>query len=70
MIGSPHDIEGLRASLLPYGVVEAISAASTAVRNNTAQQSNDDTEPPTPSTAKIRSMSAGHSSASVYELSV
>jgi acetolactate synthase-1/3 small subunit len=70
IIGSPQDIEELRASLLPYGLVEAISAASTAVRNNTAQQANDDTEPPTPSTAKIRSMSAGHSSASVYELSV
>lgn len=31
-VGSPQDIEGLHASLLPYGLVESVSLASTALR--------------------------------------
>jgi len=70
IIGSPQDIEGLRASLLPYGLVEAISAASTAVRNSTTQMSTREVEPPTANASKIRSISAAHSSATVYSISV
>jgi acetolactate synthase small subunit len=32
VVGTPQDIEGLHASLLPYGLVDAISVASAAVR--------------------------------------
>jgi acetolactate synthase-1/3 small subunit len=70
IIGSPQDIEGLRASLLPYGVVEAISAASTAVRNQTSETSHRDVDPPMTDTSKIRSISAGHSSEAVYQILV
>ena len=68
--GSPQDIEGLRASLLPYGLVEAISAASTAVRNNTSQTADIKVEPPTKGASKVRSISAGPSSATVYQVSL
>ncbi|HTU49967.1 MAG TPA: hypothetical protein VMF56_05190 [Acidobacteriaceae bacterium] len=70
IIGSPQDIEGLRASLLPYGLVEAISAASTAVRNHTSQKTDHEVESPASGTSKIRSLSAAHSSAKVYQVSV
>jgi acetolactate synthase I/III small subunit len=70
IIGSAQDIEGLRASLLPYGMVEAISAASTAVRNDTNQEPGQKVESPTQDASKIRSSSASHSSATVYQISV
>jgi acetolactate synthase-1/3 small subunit len=70
IIGNSQAIEGLRASLLPYGLVEAISAASTAVRNHSTQISNRDIEPMTANALKIRSIPAGHSSATVYDISV
>ena len=70
IIGSAQDIDGLRASLLPYGVVEAISAASTAVRNHASQAAQQPLEPPASNASKIRSISAGHDSPSVYQVSV
>lgn len=70
IIGSSQTIEKLRANLLPYGLVEAISAASTAVRNHTAPISNHDIEPPRADAAKIRRMPAGDSSATVYDVPV
>jgi acetolactate synthase small subunit len=39
IIGTMQDIEGLRESLLPYGLVEAISIASAIVRKEPAAQS-------------------------------
>ena len=69
IIGSPQDIEGLRASLLPYGLVEAISAASTAVRNHPSQTSQRDFAPLTDA-PKIRSSSTNHASENVYQVSV
>ncbi len=70
IIGSPQDIEGLRASLLPYGLVEAISAASTAVRNHASQIADHELEPSMEDGSKIRSVSAAHASAKVYQVSV
>jgi acetolactate synthase-1/3 small subunit len=70
IIGSLQDIEGLRASLLPYGLVEAISAASTAVRNHASQKTDHEVESPATGTSKIRSISAGYSSEAVYQISV
>jgi acetolactate synthase-1/3 small subunit len=70
IIGSAQDIEGLRASLLPYGVVEAISAASTAVRNHATQNVHHQVESPIEDAPKIRSISAGHPSANAYQVSV
>ncbi len=70
IIGSPQDIEGLRASLLPYGLVEAISAASIAVRNNASQKPDHEIEPPATNASKIRSIPAGHSSETVFPISV
>ena len=70
MIGSSQDIEGLRASLLPYGLVEAISAASTAVRNHASHASHRDVDPPLTDASKIRSSSANHASENVYHVSV
>lgn len=70
IIGSSQDIEGLRASLLPYGLVEAISAASTAVRNHSPQILTRNIESMTANTAKICSKAAGHSPATVYDVSV
>ncbi len=70
VIGSAQDIEGLRASLLPYGLVEAISAASTAVRNHTSQTAEREVESPMKNTSKIRSISADSSSMPVYRISV
>ena len=70
VIGSAQDIEGLRASLLPYGLVEAISAASTAVRNYTSQTADREVESPMKNTSKIRSISADSSSMPVYRISV
>jgi acetolactate synthase-1/3 small subunit len=70
VIGSARDIEGLRASLLPYGVVEAISAAATAVRNHSSESANHVAEPPIEGASKIRSSSASHSSPTVYQVSV
>lgn len=70
IIGSPQDIEGLRASLLPYGLVEAISAASTAVRNHASQIADHELEPSMKDGSKIRSVSAAFSSAKVYQASV
>jgi acetolactate synthase small subunit len=69
-IGSPQDIEALRAGLLPYGLVEAISAASTAVRNHASQKADHQAESTMTGTSRIRSISAGHSSAAVYPISV
>jgi acetolactate synthase small subunit len=62
VIGSPQDIEELRASLLPYGLVEAISAASTAVRNHASQTADHEVESSVTGTSRIRSISASHSS--------
>lgn len=70
IIGSAQDIEGLRASLLPYGLVEAISAASTAVRNHTSPKADHEVELPMTNASKIRSISAGHSSETVFQISV
>lgn len=70
VIGSPQDIEGLRATLLPYGLVEAISAASTAVRNQASRKAGEESEPPVTAEPKIGSMSAGQQSAAVYHVSV
>ena len=70
IIGSPRDIEGLRASLLPYGVVEAISAASTAVRNHASHKADHQVESPIEDAPKIRSVSAGHPPANAYQVSV
>jgi hypothetical protein len=70
IIGSPQDIEGLRASLLPYGLVEALSAASTAVRNQTSQKTGHQVESQMTDASKIRGISAGASSATVYQVSV
>jgi acetolactate synthase small subunit len=70
VIGSPQDIEGLRASLLPYGLVEAISAASTAVRNHTSQKTDHVVEAQTTGASNIPNISAGHSSETVYQISV
>ncbi|MGB8480012.1 MAG: hypothetical protein WCE63_14450 [Acidobacteriaceae bacterium] len=70
IIGSPQDIEGLRASLLPYGLVEAISAASTAVRNHASQKPDHELEPPATNASRIRSISAGHSSETVFQIPV
>lgn len=69
IIGSAQDIEGLRASLLPYGLVEAISAASTAVRNHASQTADHELEPPATKASKIRSISAGRSAAT-FQVSV
>jgi hypothetical protein len=68
VIGSPQDIEGLRASLLPYGLVEAISAASTAVRNHAGTKAIE--VPATPVAPKICRTNAGQQSAPVYQISV
>lgn len=54
VIGSLQDIEGLRASLLPYGLVEAISAASTAVRNLASQKTFEEVPAPIPLASEIR----------------
>jgi acetolactate synthase I/III small subunit len=70
VIGSPEDIEGLRASLLSYGLVEAISAASTAVRNHASQKTDHAAESPRTETSKIRSISAAHPSTASYQISV
>jgi len=70
IIGSAQDIDGLRASLLPYGLVEAISAASTAVRNHSSQKADHELEPPATNASRIRSISAGHSSEAVFQISV
>jgi acetolactate synthase-1/3 small subunit len=70
IIGSPEDIEGLRAGLLSYGLVEAISAASTAVRSHASQKTDHSAESPRTDTSKIRSISASHSSPTVYQISV
>ncbi len=70
IIGSPQDIEGLRASLLPYGLVEAISAASTAVRNHASQKSDHEVNSSITDASKFRSISAGHRSESVFQTSV
>jgi len=70
IIGSAQDIDGLRASLLPYGLVEAISAASTAVRNHSSQTANHEFESQSTNASKIRSISAGHSSETVFQMSV
>jgi acetolactate synthase I/III small subunit len=70
IIGSPEDIEGLRASLLSYGLVEAISAASTAVRNHAGQKAEHEVDSPIVDAPKIRSISAGHSSPTVYQISI
>lgn len=70
IISSSQDIEGLRASLLPYGLVEAISAASTAVRNHAIQQAEKKADPPIAAASKIPSISARHSSETVYQISV
>ncbi|MES2220716.1 MAG: hypothetical protein V4587_07090 [Acidobacteriota bacterium] len=69
VIGSAQDIEGLRASLLPYGLVEAISAASTAVRNHPGQAPDRELVAPTTDVSRIRSVSAAHASAPGCELS-
>ena len=69
VIGSPQDIEGLRTSLLPYGLVEAISAASSAVHNHTSQTADIEVEPPMKGASRICSISAGHVSATVYQIS-
>ena len=70
IIGSHQDIEGLRASLLPYGLVEAISAASTAVRNHAGQKSDHEVNSSIKDAPKIRSISAGHRSESVFQIPV
>jgi acetolactate synthase I/III small subunit len=70
VIGSPEDIEGLRASLLSYGLVEAISAASTAVRNHGGQKAEYAVDSPIVDAPKIRSIAADHSSPTVYQISV
>lgn len=70
VIGSPQDIEGLRASLLPYGLVEAISAASTAVRNHASQQAEKKADPPIAAAATVRSLSTGQRASNVYQISV
>ena len=69
VIGSPQDIEGLRASLLPYGLVEALSAASTAVRNHAGHESRPRILA-TPVKPEIRRTNASQQSASVYQVSV
>ncbi|MGO8718538.1 MAG: hypothetical protein ACLQMO_04880 [Acidobacteriaceae bacterium] len=69
-IGSPQDIEGLRASLLPYGLVEAISAASTAVRNQASQKAVEAVRMPTAGEPKARKISVGRQSSSLYETTV
>jgi acetolactate synthase small subunit len=56
LVGSPQDIEGLHASLLPYGLVEAVSVASTALRKQvTAPVA---TKPATPRMATVEPMKA------------
>ncbi len=70
VIGSAQDIEGLRASLLPYGLVEAISAASTAVRNHPGQAPDRELESARTDVSRIRSVSAEPASATAYEVSV
>lgn len=65
IIGSPQDIEGLRASLLPYGLVEAISAASIAVRNHASRKTDHQADSSITDAPKIRSISAAHASATV-----
>ena len=70
IIGSSQDIEGLRASLLPYGLVEAISAASTAVRNHASQRADPELEPQAANASGIRSISAGHTSEAAFQISV
>jgi acetolactate synthase small subunit len=46
IIGTLQDIEGLHASLLSYGLVEAMSVASAIVRQDSAVKNIEDTEPP------------------------
>ena len=71
VIGSPQDIEGLRTSLLPYGLVEEISAASTAVRNQTSQKAELEVDAGVTDTSRIRNISAGQSyAAAAYPISV
>ena len=70
IIGNPQEIEGLRASLLPYGLVEALSVASTAVRNHATPKTDAPRELPITDATKIGSISASHSSAAVYPISV
>ncbi|MHB1935694.1 MAG: hypothetical protein ACYCOR_03830 [Acidobacteriaceae bacterium] len=70
-IGSPQDIAGLRASLLPYGRVEAISAAATAVRNDASRKAGEEVEPGSMTvTSKVLSISGGKQSATVFQVSV
>lgn len=68
VIGSLQDIEGLRVSLLPYGLVEAISAASTAVRNQVGTRATEILS--TPIAPEIRRTATGQQSAPVYQISV
>jgi acetolactate synthase small subunit len=68
VIGSLQDIEGLRASLLPYGLVEAISAASTAVRNHAGTKAIEVSA--TPAVPEIRRTTTGQQPAPVYHVSV
>jgi acetolactate synthase-1/3 small subunit len=70
IIGTSQDIEGLRASLLPYGLVEALSAASTAVRNHAGQKSDHVATSCFKDAPKIRSISSDHSSETVYQVPV
>lgn len=70
VIGSPQDMEGVRASLLPYGVVEAISAAATAVRNLAIHRESDEVDPPMPAALEVPNASVGSEAVSVYQVSV
>lgn len=68
VIGSPQDIEGLRASLLPYGLVEALSAASTAVRNHAGTRATEILA--TPVTLEISRTNTSQQSSPVYQVPV
>ncbi|MGC1780940.1 MAG: hypothetical protein WA708_00305 [Acidobacteriaceae bacterium] len=46
VVGTPQDIEGLQASLLPYGLVDAVSVASAAVRKQSSSRVSDNISAP------------------------
>lgn len=58
LVGSPQDIEGLHASLLPYGLVEAVSLASTALRKQAAAPVAG--KPPAPRIATVEPIKTSH----------
>ena len=66
MIASMQEIDTVRTRLLPYGEVEALSAASTAVRNHESQRAAEDRAAPISTAHEVRKLSTGQPSPSLY----